>query len=161
MTRQKARTAMLAWCAVRHSGIELIPTQSTWYFHQHHCHNHYHHFHNHHHHHPEHGEHPELGDALVVGTPGHGEHSLVHRLLDTDLGTDTAVCEAALALCFTFLAASSASCLHLRSYRLLTGKKRGPKVPSLGPRSGLSPARPRKLMWSRTIIRSPTWQQVM
>ena len=88
----------------------------------------------------------------------------MHRLLDTDLDTDTAVCEAALvsiALCFTFLAASSASCLHLRSYRLLTGKKRGPKVPSLGPRSGLSPARPRKLMWSRTIIRSPTWQQVM
>ena len=29
MTRQKARTAMLAWCAVRHSGIELMPTQST------------------------------------------------------------------------------------------------------------------------------------
>ena len=85
----------------------------------------------------------------------------MHRLLDTDLGTDTAVCEAARALRFTFLAASSASCLHLRSYRLFTGKKRGPKVPSLGPRSGLSPARPRKLMWSRTIIRSPTWQQVI
>ena len=85
----------------------------------------------------------------------------MHRLLDTDLGTDIAVSEAALvsiAHRFTFLAASSASCLHLRSYRLLTGKNRGPKVPSLGPRSGLSPARPRKLMWSLTIIRSPTWQ---
>ena len=35
--------------------------------------------------HPQHGEHLELGHALVVGAPGHGEHPLVHCVLNTNL----------------------------------------------------------------------------
>ena len=106
--------------------------------------------------HPQHGEHLQLRHALVVGTAGHGEDSLVEGGGYPDLseGSDERKCNTVRPP--TLSAASTATSLHLASYRLLTEKNLGPKLSSFGPLKGLSPESPNMLMWSLTNMMSPT-----